>query len=143
MIQAARLRCLYSDLIPDDEGRDWSDPASAFAQNVCSALAYATTCRVQASPQDAAWAARHVYEAVMYSFEYRRNPPGEVRAVPAEQARAEIAADETQPLVEALFVSFADDIRKLAARAGPAPGRTEAVRAKSRAEGDEILRHLT
>ncbi|MCG3128344.1 MAG: hypothetical protein CHACPFDD_03228 [Phycisphaerae bacterium] len=50
-------------LIPDEDAPGWT-PLTAYAANALSALAYSLRCVQSGDAQEAAWAARHVYEAL-------------------------------------------------------------------------------
>jgi uncharacterized protein YjaG (DUF416 family) len=56
------VRARVEELIPDEDD-EWIDEI-AYAQHAASAVAYALRCRLSELPQDAAWAARQVYEAI-------------------------------------------------------------------------------
>src|SRR5262245_20440132 len=49
-------------MIPAEDSVPWS-PLVAYAEDAAAALAYAARARMSCNPQEAAWAARRVYEA--------------------------------------------------------------------------------
>jgi uncharacterized protein YjaG (DUF416 family) len=60
-IQHAIDTCLR--LIPDEDSEEWSE-GSAAAEDAAAALCYAFRTRQSGDPQEAAWAARRLYEAL-------------------------------------------------------------------------------
>lgn len=52
-------------LIPDQDAPGWT-PLTAYGEDGLSVLAYCVSCLQSEEAQDAAWAARRVYEALDY-----------------------------------------------------------------------------
>ena len=93
-------------LVPAEDA-DWVE-ASAFAQNAAAAVAYALRTRLTDHPQEAAWAARQVYDAADYAAQQRVEGFDEeaLAAQPIVQAAlAGIAAD--------LETALAEDVSRL------------------------------
>lgn len=57
------------ELVPDDEDDDWIFE-SGYAQNAAASAAYAVRSWLTSDPQEAAWAARQVYEAADYAAQH-------------------------------------------------------------------------
>ena len=74
--EASIERCM--SLIPREDDEPW-DESQVYAENAGTALSYALRCRQNGDSQEAAWAARHVYEALdHYVIEHGEDMP-EVR----------------------------------------------------------------
>ena len=83
------------EIIPTDEEPEWTD-LTAYAQDGLSALAYCLRClQANCDPQEAAWAARHLYEAVdQYAIDKHGSSPyepgGESALINSEPVQAEL-----------------------------------------------------
>jgi hypothetical protein len=97
-------------LVPHDDDDDWVF-ASAYAQNAAAAVAYALRTWLADSAQEAAWAARQVYEAADYGAEAADGEGAQV----VEEVLAAIAADLRAAGDETVSV---EELRAGAARGG-------------------------
>jgi uncharacterized protein YjaG (DUF416 family) len=64
--QRGEVKCVLAEvmaLIPAEDGPGWT-PLVAYAEDAVSAVAYCLRCLLSGEAQDAAWAARRVYEAL-------------------------------------------------------------------------------
>jgi uncharacterized protein YjaG (DUF416 family) len=82
-------------LIQGDDATEWI-PEQAPAENAAEAVAYAFTCRLSGSSQEAAWAARQVYDALDYVLVSRlridiNNPADTTRIVAHPLVQAELS----------------------------------------------------
>jgi hypothetical protein len=62
----ARWQDIAEGLVPDEEDDGWVDE-SAYGQNGAAAVAYALRTHLGGDPQEAAWAARQLYDAADYA----------------------------------------------------------------------------
>jgi uncharacterized protein YjaG (DUF416 family) len=108
-------------LIPQEDDRPWASEQPA-AEGAGAALAYALRCRLTGNPQEAAWAARSVYDAVD-NFVIA-NPAIDISAPGAE---ARVLAS---PLVQAELARQIRDINELSSR----DASISAVRERAMAE---------
>ena len=93
-------------LVPAEDD-DWVE-ASTYAQNAAAAVAYALRTRLTDHPQEAAWAARQVYDAADHAAQQRVEGFDEdaLAAQPVvQEALAGIAAD--------LETALAEDVQRL------------------------------
>lgn len=58
-----RILSIILAMVPDQDAPDWT-PSMAYAEDALSAIAYCLNCLQSANPQESAWAARRVYEAL-------------------------------------------------------------------------------
>ncbi|MEX0677019.1 MAG: DUF416 family protein [Pirellulales bacterium] len=89
-----RLLAEVMALIPDQDAPGWT-PLTAYAEDALSALAYCLQCLQSADAQEAAWAARRVYEALDYFVTSRDNispsePGAEMRVLGDSVIQAEL-----------------------------------------------------
>ena len=80
--------------LPDQDAPGWT-PLTAYAEDALSALAYCLQCLRSPDAQEAAWAARRVYEALDYFVTTRDNispdePGGDVRVLGDSVIQAEL-----------------------------------------------------
>ncbi len=90
----SRLLAEVMSLIPDQDAPGWT-PLTAYSEDALSALAYCLRTLQSADVQDAAWAARRVYEALDYFVNIRDdispNEPGaEMRVLSDSVVQAEL-----------------------------------------------------
>jgi uncharacterized protein YjaG (DUF416 family) len=62
----ARWQEVAEALVPDEDDEGWVEDA-AYGQNAAAAVAYALRTRLTDDPQEAAWAARQIYDAADYA----------------------------------------------------------------------------
>lgn len=125
-----RLQEVAEDLVPEEDD-DWV-LESGYAQSAAAAVAYALRTRLTDNPQEAAWAARQLYDAADYAAQRRLedldlNEPG------AEDALAD------QPVVQAALAGVEADLD--AALADPPPAEIPRLRDEAR-QGAEALVQL-
>ena len=122
------MQAQAEDLVPTDGG-EWI-PELAYGQNSAAAAAYAVRTWVTDDPQEAAWAARQVYEAADY-------------AALAAAPQLDLNAPETEsilrssPQVQLALAGIEADLRQ-AERSDD----WEALRARATSEGREWARSL-
>jgi uncharacterized protein YjaG (DUF416 family) len=85
-------RCM--ELMPREGDEPWDD-SQVYAENAGSALVYALRCRQNGQSQEAAWAARHVYEALDHHIIARESmdvsaPGAEARVLSHPLIQAEL-----------------------------------------------------
>jgi len=95
------LQAAAEDLVPDDEG-EWSTQ-TAYAQNAAACSAYAVRAWLTDDPQEAAWAARQLYEAADHAAQQIVKAAG-IR--PADLERMILGHD----LVQAALGAIEDDL---------------------------------
>lgn len=118
---ADRLVAEVMALIPDEDAPGWT-PWTASGDDALSALAYCLRCLQSLDPQDAAWAARRVYEALDYFVTTRDSispsDPGMeivILSDPAIQAEFERQARDKGDLISAgdfLTQQLLDNLRQ-------------------------------
>jgi uncharacterized protein YjaG (DUF416 family) len=126
--EGATAKQLLADivaLIPDQDAPGWT-PLTAYGEDALSALAYCVSCLQSGDPQEAAWAARRVYEALDYFVTNRDNvTPGDSGAetrvlsdsmIQAELERQARDIDDLSHLGDTLSEEFLDDLRQRSAR---------------------------
>jgi hypothetical protein len=126
--QGATAKQLLADivaLIPDQDAPGWT-PLTAYGEDALSALAYCVSCLQSGDAQDAAWAARRVYEALDYFVTSRDNvTPGdsgaEMRALSDSIIQAELERQahdiiDLSRLGDTLSEEFLADLRQRSAQ---------------------------
>ncbi len=118
-------------LIPNEDAPGWT-PLTAYAEDAVSAVAYSLRCLLSSDPQDAAWAARRVYEAldqfVISRDDITLGDPG---------AEDHIVGD---PIVQAELERQRRDISDLMSTGEPLPPELlESFRVRSSAEQAIVL----
>jgi hypothetical protein len=93
-------------LVPTEEDGPWIDEQAA-AEDHVSALVYALTCLQGGDPQEAAWSARHVYDALDSFIQYR-DGRGDTQALDPKRVLAD-------PLVQAELARQRQDLNELMA----------------------------
>jgi uncharacterized protein YjaG (DUF416 family) len=91
-------------LVPTEEDGPWIDEQAA-AEDHVSALVYALTCLQGGEPQEAAWSAQHVFEA-LNSFVQCRDGRGDTQALDPKRVLAD-------PLVQAELARQKQDLDEL------------------------------
>jgi uncharacterized protein YjaG (DUF416 family) len=111
-------------LIPDQDAPSWT-PLTAYVDDALSALAYCLSCLQSGDAQEAAWAARRVYEALDYLVTTRDNvspadPSAEMRvlcdsAIQVELERQARDLDDLRSCGDSLSQALLDSLRQRSA----------------------------
>jgi hypothetical protein len=124
----AGWQAIAEELVPHDDDDDWVDE-SAYAQNGAAAVAYALRTRLGGDPQEAAWAARQLYEAADYAAQ-RQLPDLDIN-----DARSADALLST-PIVQEALAGLNADLEAVGGELAPAD--LERLRFEARAGGERL-----
>lgn len=95
---------LAESLVPDDEDDSWV-LETGYAQSAAAAVAYAVRSWLTGDPQEAAWAARQLYEAADYAAQ-------QVQVGLYGNRQAEAAVQESE-IVQGALAAIADDLARV------------------------------
>jgi uncharacterized protein YjaG (DUF416 family) len=115
-------------IIPREDADEWL-PGQAAAEDAAAALAYTLRCRQNGEAQEAAWAARRVYEALDHFVIERDNVDTNLSG-----AEARVLSD---PLIQAELDRQARDIDDLVAAADE--GISSTIRARAVTEAESLF----
>lgn len=123
-VEASRLRDEAESMIPDEDDEGWT-AERAYAGSAAAAAAYALRTWITNDPQEAAWAARQLFDAADLAY-FQANRGRGPLTVNQEKASAE------SPIVQSVISSIQRDLEAIE-NAGP----WSEVRRRAEAEGRE------
>lgn len=117
-------------LVPDEDDESWVDEF-AYGQNGAAAVAYALRTALTSDPQEAAWAARQVYEAADFAAQ-RQFPDLELNAAGAEDGVL------STPVVQEALAGLGDLLMSVQSRDLPVERVVAEARDQARQGGQRL-----
>ena len=104
-IDATRLRAEAEAMVPDEDDEGWT-AGRTYAGNAASAAAYAVRTWLTNEPQEAAWAARQLFDAADLAY-FQANPGGDFTSEAEEKASLE------SPVVQSVIFAIQRDLEAI------------------------------
>lgn len=130
--QVAQWESVTYDLVPREEDPGWVD-MTPLGENAATAVAYAVRTWSADDAQEAAWAARHVYEAADYAAQ---------RQLPDLDLNEPGAEDELlgRPVVQEVLAGLQDDLSAVSATDQPDQAVARGLRERAGEGGGRLAR---